>query len=517
MIKSIAVICFCFSFCYSQGQSLTTSSKTKNRRPADSVEINFGFSDHYFFENSSFQKQDIDGYFRLSLSGGTPKVVLLRYREKERWILLSSHRILSLKTDTSNAEEPFIFSGKAVAENELLQQLTPKTGMWFSSDINRKGHVYVGNNSYVNWSLDSVLHVLLPLVKESLDSSLLLVKKASLPNFLKEAINAEVKYYFANELNKFIHGWALVMEAKLNQKEYNRVQRAELPLFGMPGEEELDISQSAKAWVNSYLEIKFSERLDSFNTDPDKQHAKNVFGDATGLSWEEQQKLMTDIGQSYPILVIERRNILPAYAEERRLADLTFRGANDDLQFGEKILHDNLIKDFPNSRYIAICKIKIASVQRLKEQNGYNPDIHIRTNYRSITTLADLIAPYLGKVIYLDFWGTWCHPCIEEMHHTPSLKQHFQSENIVYLYLDMDEDKDDQRWKDFIYTHNLVGEHVRMTSSQISKIREGVGDYSQSYPRYYIIDKDGSVFLNNANRPSAGEDLYAQLAIALNK
>jgi thiol-disulfide isomerase/thioredoxin len=45
-----------------------------------------------------------------------------------------------------------------------------------------------------------------------------------------------------------------------------------------------------------------------------------------------------------------------------------------------------------------------------------------------------------GKVIFLNFWATWCPPCVAEMPDINHLYQEVDKENIVFLMVSMDED-----------------------------------------------------------------------------
>ena len=47
---------------------------------------------------------------------------------------------------------------------------------------------------------------------------------------------------------------------------------------------------------------------------------------------------------------------------------------------------------------------------------------------------ATLLEPHRGKVVYADFWGSWCGPCKEQLKHMQAVKDELKGKDVVYLY-----------------------------------------------------------------------------------
>ncbi len=107
-------------------------------------------------------------------------------------------------------------------------------------------------------------------------------------------------------------------------------------------------------------------------------------------------------------------------------------------------------------------------------------------------TLQDLdgqpisLSQFKGQVVLLDFWASWCGPCIENLPDLRKIKERTAGQPVVFLNLSLDDDE--AAWRKAVDKHGIKGVHVRAV---------GLGsDVAKSYqvsslPSYYLVDSQG--------------------------
>ena len=108
------------------------------------------------------------------------------------------------------------------------------------------------------------------------------------------------------------------------------------------------------------------------------------------------------------------------------------------------------------------------------------PDFTVSDSERTIS-----LHDYRGKVVVLNFWASWCAPCIEEL---PSLleMQKDMGDHVTVLAVATDQDVD--QYRKFLRDHPM---NVITVNDQEQKSSSKYG--TTGWPETYIIDRKGIV------------------------
>src|SRR6266851_2263560 len=126
--------------------------------------------------------------------------------------------------------------------------------------------------------------------------------------------------------------------------------------------------------------------------------------------------------------------------------------------------------------------IFVSLYERIVEVGDTAPDFSITAdNGRTITP-----TNFGGKLLVLNFWATWCPPCIEELPSLNAFQRQFANSGVVVLGISVD--KDEKLYRDFLAKARVSFLSARDPDNKIN------AEYGTlKFPETYIIDARGKV------------------------
>lgn len=110
------------------------------------------------------------------------------------------------------------------------------------------------------------------------------------------------------------------------------------------------------------------------------------------------------------------------------------------------------------------------------------PDFTLSDGSRSIA-----LRDYRGKTVVLNFWATWCGPCVEELPSLLQMQRDLKDKNVVVLAVSIDVDQ--AAYEKFLKDHGVTA----ITSIRDPKQRVPDEYGTHMWPESYIIDRNGVV------------------------
>ncbi|MFZ6053199.1 TlpA family protein disulfide reductase [Halocola ammonii] len=107
-----------------------------------------------------------------------------------------------------------------------------------------------------------------------------------------------------------------------------------------------------------------------------------------------------------------------------------------------------------------------------------------------------------GSYVYLDVWATWCAPCRMEIPHLEEMQESMKDENIRFVSLSIDEDK--EAWKEMVKEESLGGTQLHIGGAE--KVEFSKDYLISGIPRFMIFDPQGQIVNVKATRPSMGAE-----------
>ena len=121
-----------------------------------------------------------------------------------------------------------------------------------------------------------------------------------------------------------------------------------------------------------------------------------------------------------------------------------------------------------------------------KKNTGYN--INETPDVSEDKIIESIVARYPNKVVFIDFWATWCAPCLKGMKEIEPLKKKLKDSDIVFVYI-TNESSPQKLWREKIA--EIGSEHYYLKDEIWESISEKFK--FDGIPAYLIYDKNGKL------------------------
>jgi thiol-disulfide isomerase/thioredoxin len=96
------------------------------------------------------------------------------------------------------------------------------------------------------------------------------------------------------------------------------------------------------------------------------------------------------------------------------------------------------------------------------------------------------LSPYKGKVVYLDFWASWCSPCLASFPWMDKLHKDLKAQGLVIIAVNVDAEHADA--EEFIQTHPVDFEIVYDPQGKLAEAHQVMG-----MPSSFLYGRDGKL------------------------
>jgi thiol-disulfide isomerase/thioredoxin len=418
---------------------------------------------------------EADGKFSISLP----------VSQKYNWIILAqgNQRVdffakegseLTFKATGNKLDSTAEFEGRGKEVPQYFAALNKVRG-GIMGYYRRTQDVAIRNPDTYQYALDSV--------KQEEEAYMLSDKGKELPKDFKQYWSTFLKYsvYDAMLHYPFIHEMI-----RLKSQNVQNIPQ-ELFVITQKTPKVFDDNNLDIAFYQTYIQSYYSATLTAAGF-------SNVIGADPKTGVEDRSKVLQQTDSALHLLYRSAPQKTGEFAAGRIIATESKGWALEDLE--SRVTEYK--KQFPKS---ANNDILDKLIYDIKKFNPGQPavDFTFKTLEGKDMKLSDL----KGKVVYLDFWASWCGPCRGEMPHAKTIKEQFKDRNdVVFLYVSID-DKE-EAWKKGITAMDVSGVHTRTPGwgGEIAKLYQ-----VQTIPAYFLIDKKGNFVTKKTPRPSQTEEL----------
>lgn len=171
-------------------------------------------------------------------------------------------------------------------------------------------------------------------------------------------------------------------------------------------------------------------------------------------------------------------------------------------------LFEQLTKDFPGTRPAHEAAQMLVGMESQREQMKIQAALKIGATFpdfdvKDLTGAPLSVALFKGKVVLIDFWATWCGPCITELPAVLAAYSRYKDKGFEIIGISLD--RDEATLKRFITDR-------KMTWPQYFDGQEWQSPLAAKYgvnaiPATYLLDGEGRIVAKNLRGPALEQEL----------
>lgn len=142
----------------------------------------------------------------------------------------------------------------------------------------------------------------------------------------------------------------------------------------------------------------------------------------------------------------------------------------------------NIYVGLPNADPKTVAEARRIIASPVRARAPFAPDFAFTTEEHENISNASL----RGKVVLLDFWGTWCPPCRESVPSVRALQKKFAGKDVQIIGISSDDDE--EVWRTFLKAQQMTwSEFLDLDGTMQTAFN------IESFPTYVVLDKDGVI------------------------
>ena len=123
--------------------------------------------------------------------------------------------------------------------------------------------------------------------------------------------------------------------------------------------------------------------------------------------------------------------------------------------------------------------------------------------------LAEMIAAHKGKVVFVDYWATWCEPCVEYFPHTVEMHRKYKDQGLATIAVSFDFLEEQDVAREFLAEHGAEFENLLNSYGAGSEYPEAF--QLDQIPHFRLYNRQGELVKKWDEKPADADKLIEQL------